>query len=209
MKSKFITYKLSSFLAALLYVMVFALVSSAQPVSADHTLPHCREMYDDQVPEQVVEDCRNEVRQRCLENFTTEIAYEICLNGESPTTGQDGPADEETASGGLTAVDFGGDCEGNSENCCNGVSISVGVDCPENENVILSYLAGFINFLAIGVGLVVTAMIVVGGIEYIIAGGIPQKVEKAKSLITNAIIALVTFIFMYGILQWLIPGGLF
>lgn len=114
---------------------------------------------------------------------------------------------------GFTDVDFGVDCEPGEENCCvgedgKGVKLAVGVDCAEGaDNVVLAYLVGFINFLAVGVGLVVTAMIVAGGVEYILAGGAPQKLEKAKSLITNALIALVTFIFMYAILQWLIPGG--
>jgi len=66
-----------------------------------------------------------------------------------------------------------------------------------------------INFMSFGVGIVVVGLIVVGGFQYVTAGGNPQKIEAAKKRIIQAIIALVLFIFMYAILQWLIPGGLF
>lgn len=104
--------------------------------------------------------------------------------------------------------DFGVDCTGNSPDCCNGVRVSVDVGCTESDNPILGYLGGIINFLMGGVLLVVTAMIIVGGIQYITAGGVPQKLEAARKRIINAVIALVTFLFLYGILQWLIPGGI-
>lgn len=70
-------------------------------------------------------------------------------------------------------------------------------------------LISIINFLAFGIGIVVVGLIVFGGIQYITSGGVPQKVEAARSRITNAIIALVLYIFMFAILQWLIPGGIF
>lgn len=65
-----------------------------------------------------------------------------------------------------------------------------------------------IKFLSAGVGLIVTIMIIIAGIQYSMAGGDPQKVAAAKSKITNAIVALVTYIFFFALLQWLWPGGL-
>ena len=109
---------------------------------------------------------------------------------------------------GGTPPDLGVDCTGNSPGCCNGVRVSVDVGCTESDSPILGYLGGIINFLMGGVLLVVTAMIIVGGIQYITAGGVPQKLEAARKRIINAVIALVTFLFLYGILQWLIPGGI-
>ena len=53
----------------------------------------------------------------------------------------------------------------------------------------------------------VTAMIISGGIQYITAGGVPQRLDAARSRIVNAIIALVIFLFLYVILQWFLPGG--
>lgn len=66
-----------------------------------------------------------------------------------------------------------------------------------------------INFMSFGVGIIVVGLIVVGGFQYVTAGGNPQKIEAAKHRIIQAIVALVLFIFMYALLQWLIPGGLF
>lgn len=66
-----------------------------------------------------------------------------------------------------------------------------------------------INFMSFGVGIVVVGLIIVGGIQYITSGGVPQRIEAARKRITNAIVALVLFIFMYALLQWLIPGGIF
>lgn len=66
-----------------------------------------------------------------------------------------------------------------------------------------------INFMSFGVGIIVVGMIIVGGIQYTTSGGVPQKIEAARKRITNAVIALVLYIFMFAILQWLIPGGLF
>lgn len=66
-----------------------------------------------------------------------------------------------------------------------------------------------VNFLAAGVGLVVTIMIILGGIRYITAGENSQAVVAAKEMIRNAFIALFSFALIYSFLQWAIPGGIF
>lgn len=65
-----------------------------------------------------------------------------------------------------------------------------------------------IKFLTAGVGIVITMMIIIGGIQYSSAGDDPQKVGAAKKKISNAILALVLFIALSAILNWLVPGGL-
>lgn len=65
------------------------------------------------------------------------------------------------------------------------------------------------NVLIIGVGLVVTLMIVIAGIQYTLARENPQAVQAAKSKITNAVIAMVSFMLIYTFIQWIVPGGLF
>ncbi len=74
---------------------------------------------------------------------------------------------------------------------------------------IVAYLQLFINVLSGLVGIVIVIMIIWGGIEYSSAGNDPQKVGAAKSKISNALLALVVFIFMYSFLQWVVPGGIF
>jgi hypothetical protein len=79
-------------------------------------------------------------------------------------------------------------------------------DCLAN-NKIVKDINAIINFLAAGVGIVVVGAIIVGGIQYAIAGNNPSNVTAAKKRITDALIALLAFICLYACLEWLIPGG--
>lgn len=76
-------------------------------------------------------------------------------------------------------------------------------------NPIVEQLQTIVDVLSAGVGVIVVAMIVWGGIRFAMAGDNPQGVAEAKSHITNALIALLAFMFMFAFLQWLIPGGVF
>lgn len=71
------------------------------------------------------------------------------------------------------------------------------------------YLNPAIALLSGLVGLVVAGSIIFGGIEYSSSQGDPQKAAKAKSRITNAIFALIAYLFLWAFLQFLIPGGVF
>lgn len=90
-------------------------------------------------------------------------------------------------------------------NGCNGLSAQ---QCLE-QNSFVQKLQLIVNFLSAGVGLVVVAMIMFGGIKYITAGENSQAVQDAKNTIRNAIIALLVFALMFSFMQWLIPGGVF
>ncbi len=72
-----------------------------------------------------------------------------------------------------------------------------------------SFVLPAINFLSAGVVLIVIIMIVVGGIRYSSAGDNPQVAAAAKGHIYNAIIALLLYFFLFALLQWIIPGGIF
>lgn len=76
-------------------------------------------------------------------------------------------------------------------------------------DLVQQYLNPFINFLAALVGVAVVISIVIGGIQYGSSAGDPQKAAAAKSRIRNSIIALLTFLFLFALLNFLIPGGLF
>ncbi|MDQ3123966.1 MAG: hypothetical protein M3Q14_04780 [bacterium] len=91
---------------------------------------------------------------------------------------------------------------------CNGTDIRAGLDESDpNHCGILDYLVLFINVLSGIVGVVVVGSIIVSGIQYSSAGSDPQKISAAKDRIRNAIIALAFFIFMYALLNYLVPGG--
>ena len=77
------------------------------------------------------------------------------------------------------------------------------------QNPIVQDLQTVVNFLSIGVGIVVIAFIIIGGVQYATAGDKPENLGKAKQRIMNALIALLAYIFLFAFLQWLIPGGIF
>ncbi|MFA5004365.1 MAG: hypothetical protein WC498_03785 [Candidatus Saccharimonadales bacterium] len=76
-------------------------------------------------------------------------------------------------------------------------------------DLISKYINPLIQFLSALVGVAVVVSIVIGGIQYGSSAGDPQKASAAKNRIRNAILALVTFLFLYALLNFLVPGGLF
>lgn len=74
---------------------------------------------------------------------------------------------------------------------------------------IIRYITDFVNILTAITGVVITIMVIVGGIQYSAARDNPQAVQAAKGKLINAIIALVAFIFTSAFLQWIVPGGVF
>lgn len=103
---------------------------------------------------------------------------------------------------------------------CQKVSVTIdeaGTTCvPINnsstqvsDNPIFFYLKNFLYFLAGGVGLAVVGGIVAGAYMYITARANAAQTQKGQTMILNSVIALFLFIFMYAILQFLIPGGIF
>lgn len=77
------------------------------------------------------------------------------------------------------------------------------------QTPIVKDIQSIVNFLSIGVGIIVIVMIIIGGVQYSLAGDSPDATSKAKAKITNALIALVAYLFIFAFLQWIIPGGLF
>lgn len=80
--------------------------------------------------------------------------------------------------------------------------------CLQN-NPIVKDLQAIVNFLSAAVAVVVIGVIVLGGIQYIMAGDSADKVSAAKKRILNGIIAFAAFLFLFAFVQWLIPGGVF
>jgi hypothetical protein len=81
-------------------------------------------------------------------------------------------------------------------------------DCLQH-NVIIQDIQDIVNFLSAAVGIVVIGTLILGGIQYSMAGGSPDAVSKAKQRMTNGAIAFVAFLFIFAFLQWIIPGGIF
>ncbi len=86
------------------------------------------------------------------------------------------------------------------------------LDCPsgkEGRGIIWDLLTVVINFLAAGVGLAVLAGIIFGAVTYATAADSADQAKKGIGYVTNAVIGLLLFIFMYAIINFLVPGGLF
>lgn len=93
-----------------------------------------------------------------------------------------------------------------ADQCGNsGVDISINIGCKGEGNAIIDMLKAVTRFLAVGVGIVVAASIIIAGIQYMTSSGNPQALQAAKGRITNAVVALLIFFFMFAIIQYLIP----
>lgn len=79
----------------------------------------------------------------------------------------------------------------------------------EQTSGIWSLLLIAINILTAGVGVLAVGGLVYAGIMYTTAEDNAQQVNKAKSIILNTCIGLVSFGLMYSMLQFLVPGGVF
>jgi hypothetical protein len=67
------------------------------------------------------------------------------------------------------------------------------------------YLALAYQFLLPAMSLIAVVMIMVGGLEYVVAGGNSKRLDKAKTRITNALIGLVILMSAYSIAYLLDP----
>ena len=109
----------------------------------------------------------------------------------------------------VTSIDFG--CRGDA---CVSTTQSPPKWCSPGGSVapispIIDLVFAVIRFLTDGIGLVIVASIIYAGIQYTTAGGDPNNVTKAVKRIRSSVTALVLFIFMYAILNYLIPYGFF
>ena len=111
----------------------------------------------------------------------------------------------ETQSG-----DSSAGADSGSSNTCGSTATFFDWGCSgDDDNQIMNVLVTILNWLAIGVSVVVLIGIVYGAVMYASAGGNEAQTKKAIGIIRNAIIALILYFAMYSILQYLIPGGVF
>ncbi|HVX58732.1 MAG TPA: pilin [Candidatus Saccharimonadales bacterium] len=78
-----------------------------------------------------------------------------------------------------------------------------------NQNPIVKDINLAVNGLAGMVAVVSVAMIVLGGIKYSLARNNPQEISNARNHIINAVFAMIAFMLIWALLQYLVPGGVF
>lgn len=74
---------------------------------------------------------------------------------------------------------------------------------------ITSMVITIFNWVTGGVSIVVVGGIIYGGILYMSSGGNQARAKQGMDVIRNAVIALIFFLGMFAIMNFLIPGGLF
>lgn len=85
----------------------------------------------------------------------------------------------------------------------DGVSTSV---LPGDWNI-ADILNLILNILTVGASILATGSIAFAGFLYATAANNSSQVQKAKTMIFNTVIGIIAYIFMWTILEWLIPGG--
>lgn len=113
------------------------------------------------------------------------------------------------SSGGSTATSTGIRCEDGSDlgDCAKTTSFAF-AGCGTDNVGIRCLAVEILKFLSVGVGLAVVGGVAAGGIVYATAQGSPGKTQTGIKIITNSVIALVLYLLMFAILQFLIPGGI-
>lgn len=81
--------------------------------------------------------------------------------------------------------------------------------CTGTGNPIQDVAYAIVRFLSIGVALVLVASIIYAGILYSSSEGNPEATQAAKKRVQNAVTALVFYMFIFALIQYLVPGGLF
>jgi hypothetical protein len=84
------------------------------------------------------------------------------------------------------------------------------IKCDQDKcDFIGTYINPAITAFTAAFGIIAVISLIAGGIQYATSAGDPQKVANGKKRVFNTIVAIVAYFFLYGFLQFLIPGGLF
>lgn len=149
--------------------------------------------------------CRNNsrIRQVTAQEFMTLATRPATSSscGSPPP-----PPDINNVPGSTGAPTFAG-----SDKCGSGsgeVNISINIGCGGQGNAIIDALFAIIRVLSAGVGIVIIASTIYAGIQYSSSRADPGQIAQATERLRNNIIALLVFLFMFAILNWLTPGGL-
>ncbi|HET8690163.1 MAG TPA: hypothetical protein VFL81_01895 [Candidatus Saccharimonadales bacterium] len=134
----------------------------------------------------------------------------MLLTPVTPVMAKDKAPVDET---GLSSQPDASKCDSGA-NCCDGVKVSFNFGCKSGKggiqsNPIFGLLLALVNFLAVGVGIAVVIGIIIGAYKYMTSNGSAGQVEDAKKTIANSIIALFLFAFMYALINFVVPGGVF
>lgn len=121
------------------------------------------------------------------------------LEGTSDTPGLQDPAKEPLPE---ATADTCGDAN------IRQVKLSIKIGCQQRYNPIIDMLFAVLRFASVGAGIVCIASAIAGAIQFSTSGGNPKAASDAIKRIASSAGALIFFLFIYVILNWIIPGGL-
>ena len=98
---------------------------------------------------------------------------------------------------------------GDPVNCNSSLPTTTNCNSQNTCDLVAHYVQPAFELLSALVGVVAAISIIYGGIQYSTSEGDPKKVSAAKGRLIKTIIALIAYAFLFGFLEFLIPGGLF
>jgi len=99
--------------------------------------------------------------------------------------------------------------DNNSDVACPTNQALSGTQTGNGAGCILRHIvAPIVAALVALTGVLVVISIIIAGIQYSSSNGDPSKVAAARKRILNAVIALLSFMFLYAFVNWIIPGGI-
>jgi flagellar biosynthesis protein FlhB len=75
------------------------------------------------------------------------------------------------------------------------------------QKALTDLVTHLIQFMAVGVGVVIVLMMGYAGFQYLTAGDNPNQISQAKKRMLDVLIALFLYVFALAFLNWLTPGG--
>ncbi len=207
-KYLFALFSVSLFFAAPL--SVFAQTAEQQAACVQQTGSSTSIAYEACIAQAV--NTEQAARDTCSERLggPTSAGFDQCLTQETNNSATSTPSagDINDSSSGEESFQLpdGGDlgCDPNVTSTCESEDTCTDL---ENDCALIDRINGGLNLMAFITLPIIILMVVVGGVQYSASNGDPSKVQASKDRIYKALLALVSFIFMWSFLQWLIPGG--
>lgn len=202
-------FKVRNFVAIMSFVIVlsyfFAAFMPTSSILADHTSAHCSLQFTDPTE---IENCINNVPQ------TTQEKIDYCLGINSDANSLEYTdciaefADNEAAS-------FDTDPTVAQENCVDRGTFATtelnslkSVNIDTSNNPFYLKLVQIVNFASIGVAIIASISVGVGGLQYVTSRGNQAQTKKAIGRITQAGTAIGLYVFGWTLLNWMVPGGI-
>ncbi len=163
-------------------------------------------------------ECNNKTdaneKKQCKEDLAKKIgecskvadstAKKNCFKSKFGTSGSSDSGSNSDSSGYNTGT------KAKTNSTCGGVETSI-LDCEDSSDgsALFHILAIALSIVTYGVGAVGVVGVMIVGFQYMSARDNPAQVAKAKNRLLQIVIGLAIWVVFWGVLQFLLPGGLF